>query len=314
MSGVADEDRHGPGAHRADDGGRQDGRDGTAVEVLGLGWCGTRTEHGARLAAFHRDVLGLPLVHEETGLREFRLPEEGTGAAPLTASPPPTPPAGTGPAGRGTGTGRAAPRRPTRTDDRDREARTMSTPTTPAAAGPSRAGFTGAVFIATSLDGYIARPDGDIDWLVELSTGAGDTGYDDFIASVDALVMGRATYEKALTFPTWPYEGRTVLVLSRGSGGDADPRVRVVPGLDAAVEALAAVGARRVYVDGGRTVQSFLAAGLVQELTVTTVPVLLGSGLPLFGPLERDVLLEHRSTTVLGGGLVQSTYAVRASR
>ena len=189
----------------------------------------------------------------------------------------------------------------------------MTSSTTTAAQAPSPAApFTGAVFIATSLDGYIARPDGDIDWLTGRGAGAGETGYDAFLSSVDCLVMGRGTYEKALTFDAWPYEGRTVLVLSRRLAADGDARVRVVRDLAEAVEVLTASGARRVYVDGGRVVQSFLAAGLVHEITITTAPVLLGRGLPLFGDLGRDVDLEHRRTAVLGAGFVQSTYAVTA--
>ncbi len=170
--------------------------------------------------------------------------------------------------------------------------------------------FTGAVFIATSLDGYIARPDGDIDWLTERADAVGDAGYDAFIARIDCLVRGRGTYEKARTFDSWPYTGRPVFVLSSRRPGGDDPRVRVVRDVPGAVEAIVASGARRVYVDGGRVVTAFLAAGLVQELTITTAPVLLGAGLPLFGALDRDVALEHRATTVLGGGFVQSVYAV----
>ena len=177
-------------------------------------------------------------------------------------------------------------------------------PTTPAPP------FTGAVFIATSLDGYIARRDGDIDWLVGRAEELGESGYDAFIAGIDCLVIGRGTYETALGFDSWPYEGRRVLVLSSRVDQGADPRVEVVRDLPAAVDALVAAGVRRVYVDGGRVIQSFLAAGLIHELTITTAPVLLGEGLPLFGALDRDVPLEHRSTTVLGAGFVQSVYAV----
>lgn len=184
---------------------------------------------------------------------------------------------------------------------------TQGTATVPAA---KAAPFTGAVFIATSLDGYIARPDGGIDWLTGRAEQAGETGYDAFIAGIDGLVMGRGTYEKALTFDSWPYEGRRVVVLSTRLQPGADPRVHVVRDVPAAVAALVAAGSRRVYVDGGRVIQSFLEAGLMAELTLTTAPVLLGGGLPLFGSLDRDVSLEHRSTTVLGGGFVQSVYAV----
>jgi dihydrofolate reductase len=170
--------------------------------------------------------------------------------------------------------------------------------------------FTGAVFIATSLDGYIARADGGIDWLTDRAEGAGETGYDAFWAGIDCMVMGRGTYEMALTFGGWPYAGRPVVVLSSRLPEGEDPRVRVVRDVPAAVDAAVASGARRVYVDGGRVITAFLAAGLVHELTITTAPVLLGGGLPLFGSLDRDVALEHRETTVLGGGFVQSVYAL----
>ncbi|WP_369069446.1 dihydrofolate reductase family protein [Kineococcus terrestris] len=186
----------------------------------------------------------------------------------------------------------------------------MTSSSTPSTTPSRTAPFTGAVFIATSLDGFIARPDGDIDWLVRRGADAGDTGYDEFIGGVDRLVMGRGTYEKALTFDAWPYEGRDVLLLSSRAPADADPRVRVVRDVPAAVEAITAAGARRVYVDGGRVVRSFLAAGLIHEMTITTAPVLLGRGLPLFGALEHDVDLTHVRTAVLGAGFVQSTYVV----
>ncbi|NHC13641.1 dihydrofolate reductase family protein [Motilibacter deserti] len=179
--------------------------------------------------------------------------------------------------------------------------------------GTTEPGFTGAVFIATSLDSYIARRDGDIDWLTSRAEAIGDTGYDAFISQIDCLVMGRGTYEKALTFDAWPYAGRTVLVLSRALA-TSDSRVTVVRSVDEAVAAIEAAGARRVYVDGGQVVQSFLAAGLLSELTITTAPVLLGDGLPLFGATAADIDLEHRSTRVLGGGFVQSTYAVVPAR
>ncbi len=168
--------------------------------------------------------------------------------------------------------------------------------------------FTGAVFIATSLDGYIARLDGDLGWLTS-AEGLGDTGYERFMAGVDLLVMGRATYEKVLTFESWPYDGRTVFVLSTRLA-TADDRIQVYASLSELVEAIVATGARRVYVDGGKVIQSFLRAGLIDEMTITRAPVLLGEGLPLFGLTEHDVSLRHRATRVLGEGFVQSTYEV----
>ncbi|MFJ7158246.1 dihydrofolate reductase family protein [Streptomyces sp. NPDC101118] len=184
-------------------------------------------------------------------------------------------------------------------------------PDAPAAPARERA-FRGLVFIATSLDGFIARPDGDIEWLTGRGEQAGssaDVGYDAFFAGIDTLVMGRGTYEKVLTFGFWPYEGKRVAVLS-GTLVTEDPNVTVHRTLDALLDALAADGARNVYVDGGRVIQTFLREGLVDELCLTTVPVLLGEGLPLFGATGRDIDLVHRESRVLGAGFVQHTYAI----
>jgi dihydrofolate reductase len=172
--------------------------------------------------------------------------------------------------------------------------------------------FKSSVFIATSLDGFIARRDGDIAWLTSRALNAGETGYKEFMSSVDSIVMGRNTYEMALAFgrEQWPYEGKRVVVLSTLLPGDSDPRIEVRQDLDSVVQALVQSDSRHVYVDGGRVVQSFLRAGLLSELTITTVPVLLGDGLPLFGSLDRQITLTHRSTKVLGAGFVQSVYAV----
>ena len=174
-----------------------------------------------------------------------------------------------------------------------------------------------AVFVATSLDGYIAREDGAIDWLeaANATIPAGeDCGYDEFYAGVDALVMGRRTYELARTFERWPYEGKPVVVLSRtmrSLTADAPDGVRLSTEAPAALVArLEREGRRHVYVDGGLTVQSFLAAGLIDTITVTTVPMLLGRGLPLFGPLPGDVALERVATRAYDFGFVQTTWRV----
>ncbi len=170
-----------------------------------------------------------------------------------------------------------------------------------------------AVFIATSLDGYIARADDDIDWL-ERPGGEGDYGYAAFMASVDALVMGRRTYEKVRTFGTWPYGKKRVVVLSSGEVVIPEairPHVEVRGGAPADVlRALGAEGVRRVYVDGGQTIQHFLRAGLVRELILTRIPVLLGAGIPLFGPLGGDIELTHVETQAFPNGLVQSRYRI----
>jgi dihydrofolate reductase len=172
-----------------------------------------------------------------------------------------------------------------------------------------------SVFIATSLDGFIARPNGDLDWLLGAPGQNGeDYGYKAFMDTVDVLIMGRGTYEKVLTFGNWPYTGKQVVVLSSRLGNAATPAsppngVELMAGEPAAVvAALAARGFRHAYVDGGRTIQGFLAAGLVQHLTITRIPVLIGTGLPLFGALPADRRLRHLATRSWPNGFVQSQY------
>lgn len=175
-----------------------------------------------------------------------------------------------------------------------------------------------SAFMATSLDGFIARANGALDWLdrANASVPPGeDCGYAAFFATVDVLVMGRGTFETVLTFPSWPYGDLPVVVLSRrGIEVPVERRTTVSVSdeeLPTLVARLAAAGRQHAYVDGGQTVQSFLRAGLLNELTLTTIPILLGAGLPLFGSLERDVELEHVATTAYPFGYVQSRYRVR---
>ena len=173
--------------------------------------------------------------------------------------------------------------------------------------------ISGHVFIASSLDGYIARPDGDIGWLLARDDPREDHGYDAFIADKDAIAMGRGSYEKVATFETWPYD-RPVLVLSRRLAGTSVPdrlrgRVRFADlAPPEAMRALEHDGARRVYVDGGQVVQAFLRAGLIADMVITTVPVLIGSGRPLFGELPADRDLALVASRSFPSGLVQSTY------
>jgi len=169
-----------------------------------------------------------------------------------------------------------------------------------------------SVFVGTSLDGFIARANGDFDFL---PPGGGEPhGYDEFIASVDAIVIGRNTFEKVLTMGPWPYGDKRVVVLSGRPvdlpAAGAGPKEQMA-GPPAEIAAhLAASGAEHLYVDGGITVQRFLNAGLIERIVITRVPVLIGSGIPLFGTLQRDILLRHLSTRHYPSGLVQSEYRV----
>jgi dihydrofolate reductase len=169
-----------------------------------------------------------------------------------------------------------------------------------------------SVFIGTSLDGFIARADGDLDWLPE---GGGEPhGYTEFMASVDALVIGRMTFEKVLTFGAWPYGEKRVVVLSSRPVDLSAAHGGVVEQMAGSpadiVSRIAAGGAQQLYVDGGITIQRFLRAGLVNRLIITRVPILIGEGIPLFGSLPRDIRLRHVATRHYPSGLVQSEYAV----
>lgn len=170
------------------------------------------------------------------------------------------------------------------------------------------------VFIATSLDGYIARPDGDILWLTSRPVPEGeDFGYAAFLDGVGAMVMGRESFEKVLTFAEWPYKA-PVVVLSRTPERVVVPEalkasVRVSGQPPAAVLAeLGAEGVTRIYLDGGQTVRSFLAAGLVRRMIVTLIPVLLGQGRPLWGHGAGDVDLTLVGTRHWDNGFVQVEY------
>ena len=169
-----------------------------------------------------------------------------------------------------------------------------------------------SVFVGISVDGFMARPNGDLDFLPE---GGGEPhGYDEFIASVDCIVLGRKSFEKVLTFQLWPYGDKRVAVLS-GSPVDLAAakggKVEQLAGTPAEiVSILSTSGARHLYIDGGITIQRFLRAGLIQRLIITRVPVLIGEGVPLFGSLPADVRLEHVATRHYQSGLVQSEYGV----
>lgn len=172
--------------------------------------------------------------------------------------------------------------------------------------------MTVSVFVGASVDGFIARKDGALDFL---PAGGGEPhGYNEFMASVDALVIGRNTFEIVLDFPTWPYGDKRVVVLSSRPVDLSAVRGGVVEQMSGTpaeiVAKLAATGAHHLYVDGGITIQQFLRAGLVHRLVVTRVPVLIGEGIPLFGSLPHDVRLRHVATTSYLSGLVKSEYEV----
>jgi len=171
-----------------------------------------------------------------------------------------------------------------------------------------------SVFIATSLDGFIARYNGKLDWLEVNSdkSKSEDLGYDNFYGSIDCIVMGRNTFEKVVSFPEWPYHNKRVIVLSRRWKQIPDQFADLAELYSGKVELLTVdlqnQGVRNVYVDGGITIQSFMQAELLSEITITTVPIILGKGLPLFGNIRDDLKLELIYSRSFHSGFVQSKY------
>jgi dihydrofolate reductase len=167
-----------------------------------------------------------------------------------------------------------------------------------------------AVFIAMSLDGYIARPDGGLDWLSRFE--GEEHGYQDFFASIDALVVGRNTYDIVLGFAEWPYAGKRCVILTHRAAparhgeefhdGPARPLI----------ERLGREGVKRVYVDGGVVIREFLRQRLIDEMTISVIPIVLGAGIPLFAGTEAERLLKLESTRSWPSGLVQLRYTVQA--
>lgn len=174
-----------------------------------------------------------------------------------------------------------------------------------------------SVYIATSVDGFIAKTDGDIGWLhspkfAEAKLNGLD--YEDFISTVDAIIMGRNSYEKALTFGFWPYENIPVIILtSRSLDVPKELREKIrIENLapEQLVSRLEDEGYKHLYIDGGKTIQGFLKAGLINEITITRIPILLGSGIPLFGELNHPLPVHLLAAFSSDNGFVQVRYKV----
>ena len=171
-----------------------------------------------------------------------------------------------------------------------------------------------SAFIATSLDGYIARPNGDINWLMEAdhSERKEDYGYKEFSDTVDCMVMGRNSMEVVMSFPEWPYQGKRVVVLSdtlKEIPSQLKDKVELYSGsLVKLVTELKNDGCKRIYIDGGKTIQSFINEDLITDITITKIPILLGEGLSLFGRTKHDIKLKHIESKSYPSGFVKSTY------
>lgn len=171
-----------------------------------------------------------------------------------------------------------------------------------------------SVYIATSLDGFIARKDGGLDWLPVPVEGGEDYGYAEFMAAIDFIVMGRNTYEKVLSFGGWQYDRKVIVLTSRDLTLPSELADKVEAHRQSPRELLHELerrGAKGIYLDGGVTIQRFLREGLVDELTLTTIPVLIGEGIPLFGSLEQDIKLVLLKSRTFPNGFVQTTYKIQ---
>jgi dihydrofolate reductase len=173
--------------------------------------------------------------------------------------------------------------------------------------------MTGIVYIATSLDGFIARKDGGLDWLPTPSDDD-DLGFGAFFESIDALVMGRNTYDMVLSFGAWAYGDTPVFVLThRPIDQPQDPAACVESMSGSPEEVVTQLSSRslkNLYLDGGQTIQDFMRAGQIQRIIVTRIPVLLGQGISLFGPLEQDIQFKCVRVEVLSNGLEQAEYEI----
>ena len=172
------------------------------------------------------------------------------------------------------------------------------------------------VYVGTSLDGFIARTNGEFDWLSQFANDEAIRAYEELITRIDAIVIGRGTFEKVLTFPSWPYE-KSVFVLSTSITEvpeDIREKVTIVSmDPETLLSYLSTMEYSNIYIDGGKVIQSFLKGNLVNELIISKAPILIGSGIPLFGYLDHDLEFKHIRTDVCSNGLVRSYYERKAN-
>ncbi|MFI5171397.1 MAG: dihydrofolate reductase family protein [Chitinophagales bacterium] len=167
------------------------------------------------------------------------------------------------------------------------------------------------VYIGTSLDGYIAGKDGDIEWLTQYANEEAIVAFEELMVRIDAIVMGKNTFEKVLTFPTWPYE-KKVFVLSNSMKEIPEHLIGKATLLSMRpaklLQHLSENGFKTIYVDGGKVIQDFLKDDLIDELIISKAPVIIGKGIPLFGEMDTMFRFKHNRTAVQSNGLVRSYY------
>lgn len=166
-----------------------------------------------------------------------------------------------------------------------------------------------SVFLALSLDGFIAGENDDLSWLEPFSSDSpDDTGYTALINDIDVIVMGRNTYDTVINFDPWPYAGKRMVVMTRRELASRHGEEPFDGALATLLDRLAAQGHRHVYLDGGLTAREGIKAGVVDRITLSWVPIVLGKGIPLFGAELPQTLLRLDDTKRLPSGLMQATY------
>jgi len=168
-----------------------------------------------------------------------------------------------------------------------------------------------SVYIGTSLDGFIAKTDGNIDWLTQYANDEAIHTYEEFMNGVDAIVIGRGTFEKIITFPSWPYKKKAFVLsssLKQLPHTLKDKAILLSMKPKELLSYLSVMGFASIYVDGGKVIQSFLKEDLIEDLIISKVPLLIGTGIPLFGFLDAALQFKHIRTEVQSNGLVRSYY------
>lgn len=170
-------------------------------------------------------------------------------------------------------------------------------------------------YIATSLDGFIAKKDGSVDWLhsEKYHLENEDFGYSEFMKSIDCIVMGRITFETVLQFEPYPFENVPLIVVTNNPNYQIESKHQIsifTRPLKELIPYLESKKYQNVYVDGGKLIQSFLKESLLDEITITQIPILLGSGIPLFGETDKEIDCKHRKTKSFPNGFVQTEYEI----
>lgn len=167
-----------------------------------------------------------------------------------------------------------------------------------------------SIFIATSIDGYIARQDGGLDWMDRVDGFDEDYGLHKFMDSIDALIIGRKTYEIAASVSDWPYKGKRVVVLSNTLRAVKEEAELFRGDLISLVSQLHADGIKHIWIDGGVTISQFLEYQMVDSMTLSVIPVILGSGIPLFNAISHDIPCRLIASQQYPSGLVNLNYEV----